>query len=335
MTDRPYFFDARSAAWPRTTGWERYAREVALRLARTDQEVAVRTAGSLSIASRLWQDAAATPWAARRSRVAHFPTLPPVPWARPTGTLVYTLHDLTWWRWPETSSLLGRHYYAPLAHAAVRRGVHLVTDTRAVADEIQDHFRLGDDRVTVVPLGVALPAPSGRRLRDRPYLLAVGTVEPRKNLPLLAEAYVRSGLGASHDLVAVGRQGWGTLPAEVHVVSGLDDASVADMYAGASALVLPSLYEGFGLPAVEAMQLGTRVVCSDLPVLREVTGGYASYVNPRDVDGWVEALRSVAEDPSVPSAAGQWARATYSWDVTTSELSALYRRLDRQGGNGA
>jgi glycosyltransferase involved in cell wall biosynthesis len=327
VINRPYLFDARSAGWPRTSGWERYARELARRL-HQDDAVQVRTAGTPSVRSRLWQDAAATPWATRHARVAHFPTFPPVPWTGPGCTVVFTLHDLTWWRWSETASLFGRRYYAPLARAALRHGVHVVTDTQAVADEVRTEFGLGEDRLTVVPLGVDLPVPTGRSLRDRPYFLTVGTIEPRKNLAVLAEAYSRSGLEASHDLVVVGRRGWGDPPRGIEVLSGLGDESVADMYTGAEALVLPSLYEGFGLPAVEALQLGARVICSDIPVLREVTGGHATYVPPTDVQGWVDALRSAARDAGATGEGQNWARTTYSWDAAASALSALYRRLD-------
>jgi glycosyltransferase involved in cell wall biosynthesis len=105
------------------------------------------------------------------------------------------------------------------------------------------------------------------------------------------------------------------------------------MYAGATALVLPSLYEGFGLPAVEAMQLGTPVICSDIPVLREVTGNYAAaYVDPRNLDAWVHALREAVALTSPHPAAAEWSRKTFQWDDAVRILSALYRRLDEQGG---
>jgi glycosyltransferase involved in cell wall biosynthesis len=324
-TDRPYLFDARSAAWPRMTGWERYTKELAQVLA-TDSSVTVRVSGSPKLASRLWQDGVATPRAVHGARVAHFPTFPPAPWARPQCTLVHTIHDITWWRWRETASRMGRHYYAPLARTAVRGGAHIVADSHAAAAEIMDHFSLDAESVTVVPLGVTLPVPAPVQ-RDRPYFLAVGTVEPRKNLGMLAEAYVRSGVSDTHDLVVVGRIGWGDLPPDVQVVSGLDDSAVAGMYVGATALVLPSLYEGFGLAAVEAMQLGTPVICSDIPVLREVTGGHATYVPPTDLDGWVEALRA-GRQAEAPTGAADWSRDTYRWDVASAALSALYRRLD-------
>jgi glycosyltransferase involved in cell wall biosynthesis len=324
----PYLFDGRSASWPRTTGWERYAREIAARIADVDPRVQVRIKGSHSIGSRLWQDMVATPSAVREARVAHYPTLPPVPWASPRTALIYTLHDLTWWRWRETASRMGRYYYAPLAAAAARGTTHLVADTTAVRDEVVDHFGLEPDSVTVVPLGVELPAPSDLPARPRPYILSVGTLEPRKNMSRLTEAYRLSGLSATHDLLVIGRMGWGERPAGIQLVSDVGDADLVTIYQGATALVMPSLYEGFGLPAVEAMQLGVPVICSDIPVLREVTGGRATYVDATNVDVLVDALRAAPHtDPA--DGAADWAARTYTWDKTVRRLSKLYRELDR------
>jgi glycosyltransferase involved in cell wall biosynthesis len=323
----PYLFDARSVSWPRTTGWERYTREIACRISQVDPRVRVRIEGSHGLGSRLWQDLIATPAAVRRTRVAHYPTLPPVPWASPRVALIYTLHDLTWWRWRETASSMGRYYYAPLAAAAARGMAHLVTDTAAVRAEIVDHFGLDADSVTVVSLGVELPSPADLPVRPRPYLLSVGTLEPRKNMSRLVKAYRLSGLSATHDLLVIGRVGWGDRPEGLDLLSDVGDAALVTIYQGATALVMPSLYEGFGLPAVEAMQLGVPVICSDIPVLREVTGGRATYIDATDVDVLVDALRA-APQANAPKDAASWAATTYTWDRTVQRLSHLYRDLD-------
>lgn len=328
---KPYFFDARSAGWTRTTGWERYTRETAKRLD-ADSLVRVRIAGSPNLSSRLWEDLAATPMATRSARVVHFPSLPPVPWSGSRRQAVlYTLHDLTWWRYPETASRMGRLYYRPLARAALRRA-HVITDTVAISHEVQDFFGLPPQRVTVVPLGADLPTPTHQLGRARPFLLAVGTVEPRKNLRALEVAYHRSGVAATHDLVLVGRLGWGNHPDGVEVVTGLDDEGLAQMYASATAVIVPSLYEGFGLPVVEAMQLGVPVVCSDTPVLREVSGGFAHLIDPTDLDSLVEGLRAAVSLRPHPHAAA-WSRGAWNWDRTSACLSALYRRLDPLTGD--
>lgn len=326
---RPYLFDARSAGWSRTTGWERYTRALADRLAVTDERVEVRIAGSEAPASRLWQDAVAVPLAGRGRRVVHFPTLPPLPWDRLAARVVLTVHDLTWFRHGAVASRLGRHYYARSARRALGRA-HLVTGTETVAAELTAEFGIAREDLTVVPLGVDLPPAADVAPRPRPYLLAVGTLEPRKNLLRLAEAYRRSGLAASHDLVLAGRAAWGERPAGVVVLEGLGDAELVALYAGASALVMPSLYEGFGLPVVEALQLGVPVLCSDLPVLREVSGGYATFVDPTDTDALVDGLRA-ATTLTAPDGAAAWARDRWNWDRSTQALSHLYRSLDAGG----
>jgi len=324
----PYLFDARSAAWPRTTGWERYTREIACRIAVAEPRVRVRVAGTQGIGSRLWQDAVATPAAVRGTRIVHFPTLPPAPWVHPATALVFTLHDMTWWRWRETASRMGRHYYAPLAAAAVRRrSTHVVVGTAAVRDEVMDYFGRDPGSVTVVPLGVELPAPAPLPPRSRPYVLTVGTLEPRKNMARLVRAYQDSGLSSTHDLLVVGRVGWGDRPAGMELVAGVGDAELVSIYQGATALMLPSLYEGFGLPAVEAMQLGVPVICSDIPALREVTGGNATYLDATDGDALVDALRS-APLASAPDGAAAWAVQTYTWNRAVELLCDLYRELD-------
>lgn len=321
-------FDARSATWRRMTGWERYTKEIADRIEAFDDRVVVRRAGTEALHSRLWQDTVQVPLASRGVRVVHFPSIPPVPWTR-ACRVVYTLHDLTWWKYRDTSSRLGRSYYAPLAEKAIQGGAHIVTDTQSVAEEIRDYFRLSADRVTAVPLGVNLASTARRLERSRPYLLTVATLEPRKNLNRLAEAFRRSGVAETHDLLVVGRVGWGTELAGIETMTGIDDATLAAAYAGATAVVLTSLYEGFGLPVVEAMQLGVPVVCSDIPVLREVTGGRAQFIDPTSSESIVEALRDVTSSPVIPGPdVAQWSRKTWNWASTVAALSSLYRQLD-------
>ncbi len=268
------------------------------------------------------------PLATRGVRVVHFPSIPPSAWTC-ARHVVYTLHDLTWWKYPDTASRLGRSYYPWLAARAIGRGAHVVTDTKAMAAEIQDFFGLSGERVTAVPLGVDLPETTQRLVRRRPYLLTVATTEPRKNLDRLAEAYRQSRISETHDLVILGRLGWGTSVPGIETLSGLNDEMLVAAYAGATAVVLTSLYEGFGLPVVEAMQSGVPVVCSDIPVLREVTGGRARFVDPLSIDSIADALIQATSSPDpVNPGYQEWARATWSWDKTVADLVQLYRRLD-------
>ncbi|GLZ51671.1 glycosyltransferase family 1 protein [Actinomycetospora sp. NBRC 106378] len=285
--------DARSAGSTRLTGWERYARGVVGLLADVP-EVQLRITDPGPFPKRLAEDLVALPFAGRSADLAHHLTFPP---ARIAGPTVMTLHDLVWWTHPETASRGGRHYYTRLAERALQdERTSVATVSHTVAREIADRF--GKEAHVVHPVVVPRVVPPARR--ERPYVLAVGSVEPRKNLARLVTAYERSRLGEHTDLVLAGRRAWGQLPPGVDFVEAPDDDELWALLRGASALVLPTLYEGFGMPVVEAQAVGVPVICSDLPVLREVSGGHACFVDPYDVDDIAAALAALAPEAPAP-----------------------------------
>jgi glycosyltransferase involved in cell wall biosynthesis len=319
-------FDDRSAQILRTTGWERYARGLADQIKTwadpSDPQVTLlseRARGSL--ATRPLLGDALTWWHAKGFPMVHYPTFPPL---APRANFVVTLHDLAWWKHPDTASRLGGAWYRPqlVRHLAGARAI--VTHTQSVADEASAWFDLPSERFHVVSPGVELPEPrAGWRVTDKPYVLAVGSIEPRKNLPALVRAYQASGLPAGDiDLVIAGRQAWGTVPAGVTVASGLDDAQITSCYHGALGLVLPSLCEGFGLPAVEALAAGCAVACSDLPELREVTGGHATYFDPYDDQAMSTALDQLVQSTATAAAIAH-AR-SYTWSAAGAQLRSVY-----------
>lgn len=288
--------DRRAGMLGRPGGWERYTAQLARGLgddvAQTPREPPASRARDLA-----WEWTS-LPREARRHDLVHFPAFPPTPAVRGLP-IVYTLHDLVWWRYPELLSRGGKHYYRRLAVDAIRRA-HVVTVSEAVAAEMR--AVLGIDPVAVIPPGVRAPTPGTvPEVRERPYLLTVGAVEPRKNLHRLLKAYEQSGLAGTTDLLLVGRSAWGSLPAGAQHLGPVDDARLDRLYAGATAVVALSLYEGFGLPVAEALAAGTPVVCSDIPPFREVSGGAARFVDPYDVDAVALALRA-AENDELPRA---------------------------------
>lgn len=318
-------FDDRSANEERTTGWERYSRDLLAALGQRVRPLGLHTAG---MGRRVRSDWVTLPHLSReRGRLPlHLPTFPPTPAMR--GPLVWTVHDLTWWTQRHTSSAAGRVYYGPLAALAMRRrDVTWVTPSHQIRDELMDRFGLPPDAVIATPLGVSSLPDGEAFVADRPYVLSVATMEPRKNLGFLLEAYARSSLRRTHDLRLIGRRGWGVEPpSDVVVMGAVDDRTLAALYRGAAALVSPSLYEGFGLPLIEAMSVGLPVLCSDIPVYREVTGGLVRYFSLRSTDDLVDQLDALVDAPEADR--DQWRRwaGRFTWTSCAELTMTAYRR---------
>lgn len=318
MAELPVLVDCRAALLDRPGGWERTTRELVRRTRGRVDTTPDRVQGPL--AARWWEWTA-LPRLAHSAELVHFPAFPPTPTVR--GRVVYTLHDLTWWRYPAHASRGGRWYYSRLAAVAVRRA-HLVTVSHAVAAEIHDRLGVPADRITVIHPGVdRAERAAGPERRQRPYLLAVGTVEPRKNLARLLDGFARSGLSGRVDLLLVGRSGWGRVPAGAEHLGAVSDERLGALYAGALALVAVSTYEGFGLPVAEAFGYGCRVVCSDIPAFREVAGDAALYCDPLDADSIAAALRRAAAGDLPPARSV----AQLSWDGWAQGHVDLWERL--------
>jgi alpha-1,3-rhamnosyl/mannosyltransferase len=226
----------------------------------------------------------------------------------PGGTaMVVTVHDLLWRRVPEAYPRRGRAWHEAALRRALRRSGRFVVPADVVADDLAD-AGAAPETITVIPMGSDhLPPPdfeaSAARLARMgvhgPFLLSVGTLEPRKNQVRLIEAYgrVRRSLPAPWPLVMVGPTGWGErVPKAPGVVlAGLVSArELSAFYATARLLAYVPLIEGFGLPPVEAMRFGTPVVASPLPS----TAGAAFEVDPHSTDSIAEGILTVATDES-------------------------------------
>ena len=295
-----------------------------------------------------WQRAGGPPveWLTGRLDVFHGTNFVLPPLRRAGG--VVTVHDLSYLRFPETVSAASLRY-RELVPRGLRRAAVVLTPSEAVAAEVRDEYGLGD-RVVATPLGVdeawftAAPADpawlAARGLPER-YLLFVGTVAPRKGLPALLRA-LRELHGSTTSepgtppLVLVGPPGWGpaletaALPAGAVVAAGyLDTADLRRLVAGAVALVYPTVYEGFGLPPLEAFAAGTPVVASDLPVIREVTGPLAALAPVGDDAALAAAVATALadRDPAARAARRERARG-FSWAATARLTHAAYQRAD-------
>jgi glycosyltransferase involved in cell wall biosynthesis len=266
-----------------------------------------------------------------------------VPPARRAAEVV-TVHDLSALHFPELCTPDTLQWPA-LVRRALARGAWVHTVSAFVADEVVERLGAGPDRVRVVPNGVDRgptgdPA-HGRRLAgaDR-YVLALATVEPRKGLPALVEAFDALAADvADVTLVLAGPEGWGTAELSatlrrarhgdrVRRLGWVGGADRAGLLAGAAAFAYPSRYEGFGLPPLEAMAAGVPVVATAAGAIPEVTGDAALLVAPGDTAGLRDALDEVLRDPSRADdlrARGTVRAAAFDWDRTVDGLVDLYR----------
>lgn len=227
----------------------------------------------------------------------------------------------------------------------------IIADSHATKQDIVARLGVAPDKVVVVHLGVDgerfAPQPAHQRSRalaelglQPPYLLAVGTLEPRKNLMTLLHAYAALP-STVPPLLLVGGQGWGDNPLSllveqlglrerVFMVGFVADRLLPALYSGAEIFVYPTLYEGFGLPVLEAMACGAPVITSNVSSLPEVAGEAAIQVNPRSASDLAEAIQTVLESPSKRSAmrqAGLLRAQSFSWERCAQETLGVYRSV--------
>ena len=267
--------------------------------------------------------------AARRARadVLHCPTFR-APLRHAGLPVVVTVHDLAVLREPGWFPAWSRGYGRHLMPRAVRLADRVVCVSEATARDVSGLLDVPATRVRVVPNGIdaRFSAPPAASPVDGPYVLFVGTPEPRKNLPRLIDAVGRlTAEGRPERLVLVGADGWGDvdLRAREHIVvlGRVDDDTLRDLLAHARCVAYPSLWEGFGLVAGEALAAGAPVICSDIPALREVAGDDAEYCDPRSVDSIAAALRRALDGPRPAP------RRVLTWEAAARALADVWKEL--------
>lgn len=263
------------------------------------------------------------------------------------GARVTTVHDLGFHRLPWAVSRATRRTLSNHLDNALLSAQEVITPSAAVRDELIESGRVQAKRVTAIHHGpgqIAQTAP-GKLPPGIPagFALYVGTLEPRKNLGILLSAWRR--LHASRTarlptLILAGRYGWkterlrraierGQLEGWVRRLGYVSEAQLSALYRAALFVVLPSLYEGFGLPAVEAMSAETPLLCSDIPVLREVAQDAAMYVNPTDQQAWEQAitrLSSSAKERHDLTQQGRTRMTEFSWHKAAQQTLTIWNR---------
>lgn len=270
---------------------------------------------------------------------------------------VVTVHDLSFLHFPEKRPAAKQFYLARLCRASVEKARRVIAVSRQTADDLLHWFEVDAARISVIPHGVASRFTPGameaterfRKERGLPhrFLLHLGTLEPRKNLETLLRAYARwlaqaQGEQREIKLVLAGGKGWfydeifhlvQTLGLEGRVCfpGFIPDEELPDWYRAAEAFVYPSLFEGFGMPVLEAMACGTPVMCSRARSLLEIVGKSALTFSAQDVDELVAALALMVSQPALRAELRQGGleRAVhFTWQRAAQATVQVYDAID-------
>ena len=364
-------------AYEQGGGIGRYTRELTAALAHLDSQTSYRlfVAGARELppapgANFAWRPTRLTPrWLARLWGRARLPlpveaftgavslyhatdfVLPPT---LPRTKTLLTVHDLSFVRVPESAQPSLKRYLDNVVPRSVRRADHILADSQATKDDLTALYGTPPEKITVLLSGVdarfrRVDDPAAREatrtkygIPARPYLFAVGTVQPRKNYRRLIQALaqLRAG-GRDIGLVIAGGRGWLEDPIYaalretgmtefVHFIGFADDADLPALYSGAAVCALPSLYEGFGLPVLEAMACGTPVLTSNVSSLPEVAGDAALIVAPTNLDAITAGLARLLDDAALRErliALGYAQAARFTWAASATQLLTIYHKL--------
>lgn len=273
-------------------------------------------------------------------------TVPPT-W---TATRVPTIHDLAFDILPDLTPPRLRAYLGATVPRQIDGAAHIVTVSQTTRNDLEERFHVRPDRLRVVANGVdprffqAAPLSSKAQHHlalPTSYLLAVGTIEPRKNLTLLFDA-LRMGGDIDLPLVVAGRPGWqGTQIVEnaidlvhagrVRFLDYVPEPLLPGLYAGASTLIYPSHYEGFGLPVIEALAVGIPVVTSTAPAMVEVAGGVAYHADPNDAEDLLQGIRGALSASSRSDGMRrqrQTVARRYDWTAAGQALASIFNELN-------
>ena len=276
------------------------------------------------------------------------------------GPTILTAHDLSWIRYPETHpaervAIMNR-YFEP----CLRRADLIITVSEFVKHELINVLGVAPERIKAIPLGVeALFHPraiedtravlSKHNLTHGQYLLSVGTLEPRKNLATTLRAFMKLSpmIRKRFPLILVGMKGWQTSAleeqiaplvraGEIRQMGYLPREELAIIVAGALTMIFPSIYEGFGLPSLEAMACGVPVITSNVSSLPEVVGDTGLLIEPHDVDALAGAIEQLVTAPDIRHELSQNAYArslSFTWDNCVALTVEAYRQVSRSNGS--
>ena len=301
------------------------------------------------VVQKAWKSVGWPPydWFAGKADVYHFPNFVRPPLSK--GRSIVTIHDVSFLRFPETMEEGNFAFLSSQIGQTVEKADAIITDCQFVADEIHELLNVPQEKLFPIHLGLprALSAASEAAiatLREqvglaRPYLVHVGTIEPRKNHACLIKIFERLD-SFDGDLVIAGMKGWKCEPIfeqiaaspkadRIKYIDYVPEESLATLYSAAEAMVFPSVYEGFGFPPLEAMCCGTPVISSTAGSLAEVLADGAELVEGYDLDEWVSRIEQVLADPDGLIERGYARAASYDWQRTAQQTWDVYRQVAR------
>jgi|SRR5689334_301677 len=243
--------------------------------------------------------------------------------------LVVTIHDVAVLRHPEAFNGWTRRYSAKTLPRVAEAAKAIVVGSAFSRDELVEVLPVDPAKVHVIPYGVGPPFTPDGPAAEGDYVLAVSTLEPRKNFERLVEGFRRTGLEGL-ELRVVGGDGWGSVDVggdRVRRLTNVDDEELASLYRGAAAVVYVSLYEGFGLPVLEAMACATPVVAPAGRPYDEFAHGIAFEVDPRDVDSIAHGIQQAVASSSQP--VGVHRAENFTWERAVKGHIEVYEELVR------
>jgi glycosyltransferase involved in cell wall biosynthesis len=296
------------------------------------------------------------PWDLRRRAVDAVHVQYIIPPVAPCPVIT-TIHDISFRRHPAWFPIKHWVLLNLLIPAAARNAAHVITGSQFTRNELIEAYGLPPESISVTPYAAdPIYRPMDREAARRavsqrfglrgPFILAVGVLQPRKNLPRLIRSFSRIAREVPHSLAFVGKPGWAheelqkateasRLGSRIQFTGYVPDADLPVLYNAAELFVYPSLYEGFGIPPLEAMACGTPVVTSNVTSLPEVVGEAALTVPPTDELALAEALLQALTDPPLRDRlreAGLARAASFSWDRTAAQTVEVYRRVMEGAG---
>ncbi len=298
----------------------------------------------------VWKKASGLPfnWFAGRADVYHFPNFIRPPLSR--GRSAVTIHDLAFIRHPDTVETRNLAYLSSQIVQTVNRADRIIAVSDFTARELVELLHVPPERIVTIYEGLtenvtrpdtaAVAAMRDQLGLDRPYLLMVGTIEPRKNIPFLVNVFEALG-DFDGDLVLAGMRGWKCEPilrwiqnssraAQIKRLDYVPETLLPALYSAAELFVFPSLYEGFGFPPLEAMACGTPVVSATTGSLPEVLGEGSVFVDGFDEQAWADAVHRVLTDSTLRASLrerGMTRARQFTWNACAEKTWEVYREL--------